>query len=147
MTEDVLRVAAAIGFATLVSHAFPAPHALAQRNAAVIRVSIDVKPGDTPTTLEPTRQGMVPIAVLSTKEFDASQIDADSVRAGAMGSEAPMFKSMLEDIDHDKDVDLLLLFRVKDLALTCGAKGVTLKGKTLKGQDIEGMEAVTMVGC
>lgn len=118
-----------------------------QPKATIIRVTIDVKPGDTPTTLEPKREGMVPIAILSTKEFDAAQVDPGTVHAGATGSEASVFKSMMEDVDNDKDVDLLLLFRVPHLGLTCGAKSVTVKAKTNKGQDIEGTEAVTMVGC
>jgi hypothetical protein len=118
-----------------------------QQKPAVIRVAIDVKPGDTPTTLEPKREGMVPIAILSTKDFDAARVDAETVRAGATGSEASMFKSMMEDVDNDKDVDLLLLFRVPQLALTCSVKAVIVKGKTEKGQDFEGTEAVTMVGC
>lgn len=146
MTDDLLRTGATFVLAMMVSHGMPL-ETTAQPKPAVIQVMIDVKPGDTPTTLEPTREGMVPIAVLSTRDFDAAQIDADSVRAGATGTEASMFKSMLEDVDRDKDVDLLLLFRVKDLALNCRVKAVTLKGKMLKGQDIEGSEAVIMTGC
>lgn len=118
-----------------------------QQSSAPLRVTVDVKPGDTPTTLEPKRQGMVPIAILSTKDFDAAQIDIDTARAGATGVEATAFKHMLEDVDRDKDVDLLMLFRVSDLALTCQSKGVTVKAKTDKGQDIEGTELVLMVGC
>lgn len=112
-----------------------------------LRVTIDVKPGDTPTTLEPKRQGMVPIAVLSTKDFDAAQIDVDTARAGATGVEATAFKHMLEDVDRDKDVDLLLIFRVADLGLTCQSKGVTVKARTDKGQEIEGAESLVMTGC
>jgi hypothetical protein len=118
-----------------------------QPQPSAIRVSIDVKPGDTPTTLEPKREGMVPIAILSTKDFDAAQVDPATVRAGATGSEASIFKSMMEDVDRDKDVDLLLLFRVPQLALTCSTKSVIVTGKTQKGQDFEGAETVTMVGC
>ena len=118
-----------------------------QQKSTVIRVTIDVKPGDTPTTLEPKRQGMVPIAILSTKDFDAAQIDPATIRAGATGTEASIFRSMMEDVDHDKDVDLLLLFPVPQLLLTCNTKSVMVKAKTAKGQDVEGSEAVTMVGC
>lgn len=112
-----------------------------------IRVTIDVKPGDNPTTLEPKREGMVPIAILSSKEFDAAQIDPSTIRAGATGTESSIFKSMMEDVDNDKDVDMLLLFPVRQLALTCAAKSITVKGKTEKGQDFEGSEPVTMLGC
>ena len=123
------------------------PVGASRHGQAPIRVTVDVKPGDTPTTLEPKRQGMVPIAILSTRDFDAALIDVDTARAGATGVEATAFKHMLEDVDRDKDVDLLMLFRVSDLALTCQSKGVTVKAKTDKGQDIEGTELVLMVGC
>ena len=119
----------------------------AQKPAPALRVTIDVKPGDNPTSLEPKREGMVPIAVLSSKEFDATGVDLTSLRAGATGTEGSMFRSMKEDVDHDGDVDLIILFRVADLALTCNAKGITVKGKTAQGRDFEGTEAVTMSGC
>jgi|RhiMethySRZTD1v2_1073278.scaffolds.fasta_scaffold1524752_1 hypothetical protein len=122
-------------------------HIAAQKPGAVLRVSIDVKPGDNPTSLEPKREGMVPIAVLSSKEFDATAVDLTSIRAGATGTEGSMFRSMKEDVDHDGDVDLIILFRVADLALTCNAKAVTVKGKTAQGRDFEGTETVTMSGC
>ena len=41
-------------------------------SAQAIRVSIDVKPGDAKTTIEPDRGGMVPVAILTTAQFDAS---------------------------------------------------------------------------
>lgn len=122
-------------------------HVAAQKPGPVLRVSIDVKPGDTPTSLEPKREGMVPIAVLSSKEFDATGVDLTSIRAGATGTEGSMFRSMKEDVDHDGDVDLIILFRVADLALTCNAKAITVKGKTAQGRDFEGTETVTMSGC
>lgn len=122
-------------------------HVAAQKPGPALRVSIDVKPGDNPTSLEPTREGMVPIAVLSSKEFDATGVDLTSIRAGATGTEGSMFRSMKEDVDHDGDVDLIILFRVADLALTCNAKGITVKGKTAQGRDFEGTETVTMSGC
>lgn len=119
----------------------------AQKPGPALRVSIDVKPGDHPTSLEPKREGMVPIAVLSSKEFDATSVDLSSIRAGATGVEGTMFRSMKEDVDHDGDVDLMILFRVAELALTCNSKGITVKGKTAQGLDFEGTETVTMSGC
>lgn len=113
----------------------------------VIRVTIDVKPGDEPTTIEPKREGMVPIAILTTKEFDATRVDPATVHAGAKGTEAAVFRSAMEDIDGDRDTDMMLLFRVQQMRLECDGKSVSLKGKTRTGQEIEGTEAVTMVGC
>lgn len=142
-----LTVCAVVAAALMHPEVVAMRSATAQERAAVMRVTIDVKPGDHPTTLEPKREGMVPIVILTTKEFDAGQVDPDSVRAGATGSEATLFKSMLEDVDNDRDVDMLLLFRVPTLRLTCTSKSITLKGRTNQGRDFEGSEPVTMVGC
>jgi hypothetical protein len=140
------RSSAALLLATVCLASSP-PAIAGDEQAKPLRVTIDVKPGDNPTTLEPKREGMVPIAILSSKDFDAAQVDPTTIRAGATGTEGSIFKSMMEDVDHDKDVDMLLLFPVRQLALTCAAKSITVKGKTEKGQDFEGTEAVTMVGC
>lgn len=121
--------------------------ALATSDALLIRVTIDVKPGDEPTTLEPNREGMVPVAILSTREFDATRVDPATVRAGATGTEAAIFRSAVEDVDGDRDTDMMLLFRVQQMGLRCTGKSITVKGKTVDGEDIEGTEAVTMVGC
>lgn len=119
----------------------------AQSPAPVIRVEIDVKPGDQPTTMEPKREGMVPIAILTTSTFDATTVDPETVHAGATGTEAAIFRSMVEDVDRDRDTDMLLLFRVQQMRLACDGTAIVLKGKTQSGQAIEGREAVTMGGC
>jgi hypothetical protein len=45
----------------------------------VIEVSVDVKPGACPNPLNVKSRGVIPVAIAGTKEFDASQIDPDSV--------------------------------------------------------------------
>jgi hypothetical protein len=118
-----------------------------QAREQVIQVTIDVKPGDNPTTIEPKREGMVPIAILSSKQFDAAQVDPSSVRGGAQGTEASIFRSALEDIDNDRDTDMMLLFRVQELKLSCEGKSITVTGKTTDGKAFAGTEVVTMAGC
>ncbi len=115
--------------------------------AQALRVTIDVKPGDQPTTIEPKREGMIPVVILTTPSFDATRIDPATVRVGASGTEAAVFRSATEDVDKDGDTDLLLLFRVQQMGLECTDTVVRLKGRTREGQEIEGTEAVTMEGC
>ena len=124
--------------------------ALASAAAAgdqTMKVSIDVKPGDTPTTLERNREGMVPVAILSTAEFDATTVDPGSVRIGPTGTEAEPVRSMQSDANQDKRTDLMVLVRVQDLKLTCEDKVIRLTGKTASGVAIEGSEAITVTGC
>ena len=122
--------------------------AAGQSTPPAIRVRIDVKPGDEPTSIEPKRGGMVPIAILTTKEFDATTVDTATVRAGATGTEAGLFRASTDDdINHDGTRDIMLLFRVPELGLECGGKSITVRGKTQKGEAFEGTESVTMLGC
>ena len=118
-----------------------------QSSGEVLHVVIEVKPGDSSTSIEPKRGGMIPVAILTTQEFDASRVDPATVRMGATGTEAAVFRSMSEDIDRDGDTDMLLLIRVRDMKLECRDATVRLRGKTQEGQQIEGEKTVKMEGC
>ena len=113
----------------------------------VTKVSIDVKPGDTPTTLERTRGGQVPVAVLSTAQFDALTIDVETIRVGPSGEEAEPVRTTVSDVNADKRPDLVVLVKVPDLQLKCSDKVIKLTAKTQAGESIEGSEAVTITGC
>ncbi|MBI3467267.1 MAG: hypothetical protein HY000_30005 [Planctomycetes bacterium] len=119
-------------------------------------VRIDIKPGSDPNSINLAAQGVVPVAILTTDNFDASQVDPSTVRfAGASA-----VQSALEDVDHDGDLDLILHFRIRDTNLLdtykkllddcdtitdgaldpgCGTRQqakVSLTGRTLQGTDI-----------
>ena len=122
-----------------------AAHATAA--ADPVRVSIDVKPGDSATTIQPDREGMLPVAILSMESFDATTVDPATVRFGPTGSEARPFRTAQEDVDGDGDTDMMLLFRMRETGIRCGDTSVSLKGTTQDGTEIEGSEAVTTEGC
>ena len=113
----------------------------------VMKVSIDVKPGDTPTTLERNRGGLVPVAVLSTTQFDALTIDVETIRVGPSGEEAEPTRTSASDVNEDRLPDLLVLVKVPDLQLRCTDKVIKLTARTQAGVPIEGSEAVTITGC
>ena len=121
----------------------------AQATAAAdpVRISIDVKPGDSSTTIQPDREGMLPVAILSVESFDATTVDPATARFGPTGSEAKPFRTAQEDIDGDGDTDLMLLFRMRETGIACGDTSVSLKGTTQDGTEIEGSESVTTEGC
>lgn len=114
---------------------------------AALKVTIDVKPGDDKVTLEPEREGMVPILIVTTPQFDAATVDPDTVRVGPEGTEASIFRSMLEDVDRDGDIDRMLLVRVRDMRVKCGGKIIKVTGKTTQGRSFEGSDAVATEGC
>jgi len=110
------------------------------------RVTIDVKPGDEPTMVEPTRGGMLPVAILTTPQFDAAKVDPATITVGATGTEAGVFRCTVDDVDHDGDLDRLCLVRLEQMQLTCSVKEIQVRGKTAT-EEFVGSEAVKMDGC
>ena len=114
---------------------------------APLKVTVDVKPGDAKVTIEPEREGMVPILLVTTPQFDAAKADPDTIRVGPEGTEAAIFRSMLEDVDKDGDVDRMLLVRVREMRIKCGNKTIKVTGKTTDGREFEGSDTVATEGC
>jgi hypothetical protein len=108
---------------------------------------MDVKPGDEPTTIQPKRGGMLPVAVFTTEEFDATRVNPGTVRFGAEGTEGSVFRTSSDDVDKDGDVDVLFLFRMEELGLECSDTMLKLNGQTTDGMRFWAEEAVEMEGC
>ncbi|MEJ2646935.1 MAG: hypothetical protein P8016_00845 [Sedimentisphaerales bacterium] len=85
-------------------------------------MAIDVKPGDEQNNINLKSHGVVPVAALTTEQFDAATIDPMTARfAGA----APAHWS-LEDVDGDGDDDIIFHFRTQELDLTDESTEATL---------------------
>lgn len=115
--------------------------------SSVRAVTMDIKPGDVPNTLNPRSRGVIPVAILTTEQFDANSIDVPSLRFGATGEEAAAVRSQLDDVDNDGDTDLLVFFRSHDTGIDCETLFTYISGATLMGQDIAGTDSVNIVGC
>lgn len=111
------------------------------------RVTIDIKPGDEPTMMDPKSRGMLPVALLSTKDFDAAALDLASVRFGATGKEATAVRSMVEDVNRDGTSDRIFLFRMTETGIDCSHTSASLTGSTTKGEAFEGSESFKTNGC
>lgn len=83
---------------------------------------IDIKPGDEQNNINLKSNGVVPVAVLSTEQFDAAQVDpATAVFAGAASVHWG-----LEDVDGDGDTDAIFHFRTQELDLNEESQQATL---------------------
>jgi hypothetical protein len=83
---------------------------------------IDIKPGDEQNNINLKSNGVVPVAALTTDQFDATTIDPATARfAGA----APAQWS-LEDVDGDGDKDVIFHFRTQELGLSEESTEATL---------------------
>ncbi len=121
-------------------------------NPAVPGLAIDIKPGGNPNNINLTSKGVVPVAVLTTDDFDANSIDPITVEfAGA----SPPERWKLEDVDEDGDLDMLFHFKTEDLVdldensteatLTATLIDTTtsaMTGETTAGDVIQGTDEV-----
>ena len=109
----------------------------------VIEVTIDIKPGSFPNSINPNSTGVIPVAILTTDDFDAATVDAETVRFGP--AEAAAVHYALEDVDNDGDIDMILHFNTQDTGISPGDIEATLTGKTIDGTDIMGTDSVRTV--
>jgi hypothetical protein len=108
--------------------------------------SIDIKPGSYPNTINQKSKGNVPVAILTTDDFDASMVDASTVKF--LGG-SPCKKEKLEDIDSDGDIDMLLHFKTQDLTFSLPwveNDWAFLTGYTIGGEFIWGKDTIKLVG-
>jgi hypothetical protein len=120
---------------------------------APIPVKIDIKPDDFPNSINPRSRGRIAVAIVTTgppdnvPTFDATSVEPTTVRFGATGTEAAPVHTELEDVDHDGDMDLLLLFKTQETGIKCGNTSATVTGETLDGKKFAGTDSIRTVGC
>jgi SdrD B-like domain len=111
---------------------------------------IDVKPRSFPSSINLKKEGVVPVAILSTREFDAvTQVDRQSLTFGATGVEQSWIRcgNPGEDVNDDGLADLVCHFDTKRTGLTCTSTTATLMGYTVDGRGFEGQDDVKITGC
>lgn len=117
-----------------------------------IEVGIDIKPGSAPNPINPASRGLIPVAILTTDEFDAAGVDPGTVKlAGAsvaVRGKDGKFMAHLEDIDGDCDFDLVLHFDTQSEGAVWESGEIILTGRTyeeLGAQYIEGSDYIKIV--
>ena len=103
-------------------------------------ITIDIKPGVYPNTINLGAKGSVPVAILTTADFDASTVDPTNVKF----ADASPIKRRMVDVDNDGDKDMLLYFNTQDLDLDINSTEATLTGQT-EDRNIVGTDSVSIV--
>lgn len=112
-----------------------------------VTVVIDIKPGSYPNSVNPRNRGVVPVAILSSADLDALEVDPTSVRFGSGGAAPAHGVGHIEDVNDDGIPDRVFHFPTRAIGLECDTTQVTLTGETFDGQPIEGVDSVRIVGC
>ena len=122
-----------------------------QRDALVAlparEILIDIKPGSWPNTVNLRKGGVIPVAVLSTYDLDATVVDDRRARFGPAGAAIVHESGHYEDVDGDGMVDLLLHFDATTTGIGCGDESAELRSVDGAGLAIVGTDLIKTVGC
>jgi hypothetical protein len=113
-------------------------------------IDIDIKPGSYPNTINLGSNGVVPVAILSSASFDATQVDADTVDlAGAGVAVRGKGNNTLaheEDVNGDGLMDLVVQVETENLDPgTFQDGGAVLQVKDGETVLYEGSDEITIV--
>ena len=114
----------------------------------VIEVAIDIKPGSATNSINPSSAGNIPVAILSSGEFDApSQVVVQSLTFGRNALDPSLLKCNMpgEDVNKDGFVDLVCHFATGLTGFQAGATLGFLVGKSIDGAWIVGWDSVRIV--
>jgi len=110
-------------------------------------IAVDIKPGSPVNSVNPRSKGKIPVAILTTADFDATSVDPATVTFGPAGAAIAHAHGHVSDVDSDGDLDLLLHFKTQETGIACGDTIARLTGATWSGDPIEGSDSIVTVGC
>jgi Tol biopolymer transport system component len=110
-------------------------------------VNIDIKPGSFPNSVNVNSNGVIPVAILGTEEFDATTVNALTVLFGPNAALEIHGQGHIQDVNNDGRPDMVLHFRTANTGITCGDTSASLTGFTTGGESIQGSDSVKTVGC
>ena len=113
-----------------------------------LSVQIDIKPGAVPNSFSLTPGGLASVAILRTSTFNPTTVNFASVCFGDV--DAPIErdctekhgKAHMEDVDKDKDIDMLLHYEVEQTGIDLTDTRACLIGNTTAGIGIFGCDSV-----
>lgn len=108
-----------------------------------IEVDIDIKPGSYPNAINPGSMGVIPVAIMTTEDFDATEVDTETVRFGP--DLASPVRYSFEDVDYDGDLDVVLKFRTQEAGIQAGDTSAMLTGVSFVDWAFFGSDAITTV--
>jgi hypothetical protein len=104
-------------------------------------VIIDIKPNSSPNTINLKSRGVVPVAVLTTSNFNVDTLDLGTVEFAG----AKPVRTTLVDVNEDGDMDMLFHFKTQHLNLNEKSTKAELTGETTDEKQIKATDSVRIV--
>ncbi len=115
----------------------------------VMQVTIDIKPGSYPNSINLGSNGVIPVAILTSASFDATTVNPSTVELGGSGvAVRGKGKSLAheEDVNGDGLIDLLVQVETENLDPAAFQDGyIILTGNTYDGTPIQGSDEIVIV--
>ncbi len=124
-------------FAALISTvSFPTM----QVYAPPLDVDIDIDPGNFPNFINPVCPLPITVAILSNDSFDATSIDASTLKFGPAGADVLGFD--IEDVSDDGLLDLVGSYPQDEAGIAPGDTGACVTGQTSEGTPFLGCDSI-----
>lgn len=122
-----------------------------ERLPGALSIQIDVKPGNDSNTVScDNPSGLIPVAILTTADFDATDVDHATVTfEGAAEVHADrdgVARRHESDVDGDGDIDLVFHFLYGDTTLDCASSSGRLEALTFDGTPVAGSDLIGVRG-
>jgi Subtilase family len=124
-----------------------ADQALATLVSVPSGVIVDIRPRGEANRINANSDKEIRVAILTGNGFNAATVDPNTVRFGAMGTEAAPIHFALRDVDRDGDTDMVLRFEIQDTGIKCGDTSASLTGQTFSGLSFSGSDSIRTVRC
>lgn len=114
----------------------------------IMQINIDIKPGNTGLApINPRAKGKIPVALLSSQDFNALSANPASLTFGASGNEGSLSHCGKggQDVNGDGLLDLVCHFENQDANFQKGDLEGILRGRTTTGTAFEGRGLLKVV--
>lgn len=115
----------------------------------LIAVPIDIKPDDSNNSINLSAAGVIPVAILSTADFDATTVDPESVSlAGAsvkMVGKSEKYLCNQSDVNEDELIDLVCKIYTAQFMIEKGETNAVMEAETIDGTKLRGEDIIRIV--
>jgi len=105
---------------------------------------IDIKSGSDENKINVNGNGLIPVAILGSNTFDATQVNPVSLAFGPAGA-APAHNGHIEDVNDDGFPDLVTHYRTQETGIAAGDTNAILTGETFGGDTIFGSDNISTI--